>query len=297
MEYDPVDTLESIGFSKPTGRKRWIHCRLYPVKDKDGKVLNVVQIEEDITDQKKAEDQMNELRAELLHSTRAGTMVELTAALAHELNHPLGSILNNANAAKRFLEKKDPDLNEIREIISDIISEDRRASDVMQKLRALMKKEEVNFAPLQINDIIEEVVKFTQSDLIIKNISLTKQMEENLPKIWGDRTHLQQVLLNLIMNATDAVKTSKIKAINISTAKDDAENIIISVKDSGTGIDENKKDDLFKPFYTTKKEGMGMGLSVIRTIVKSHEGAIWVENNPEGGASFFVKIPIYKEPV
>ena len=132
---------------------------IYPVKDSNGKILNVVQIEEDITERKQAEEQMSQLRSELLHSTRAGTMVELTVALAHEINYPLGSILNNANAAKRMLEGENPDLDEIHEIIADIISEDGRASDVIHKLRALMKKSEVAVVPLQINDIIEEVLQ------------------------------------------------------------------------------------------------------------------------------------------
>jgi len=292
IEYNAPDTLKAIDVKQETGRKRWIQTRLYPVKNEEGVILNVVLMSEDITERTQAEEDMNQLRNELLHATRTGTMVELTAALAHEINHPLGSILNNANAAKRFLDSKKPDLDEIREIIADIISEDRRASDVIQKLRSLMKKTEAEFIPLDINHIIEEVLVLTHSELVIKNISLSKKLKKNLPNISGERVQLQQVFLNLIMNANDAMKKSRTKNLHISTATDDAKNIIVCVRDSGTGLDESNKDKLFEPFYTTKKEGMGMGLSVNKTIITAHNGDIWAENNKEGGASFYIKLPI-----
>jgi signal transduction histidine kinase len=140
--------------------------------------------------------------------------------------------------------------------------------------------------------IIEEVLKLTQSDLIIKNISVSKRLGKNLPTLKGDYVQLQQVFLNLIINATDAVKESKMKKIHISTAKQDSEGIIVCVEDFGTGFDEKDKDKLFDPFFTTKKEGMGMGLSVVKTIVKSHGGDVWAENNEKRGASFFVRFQI-----
>jgi two-component system sensor kinase FixL len=207
----------------------------------------------------------------------------------------LGSILNNANAAKRFLKSKKPDLDEIRDIIADIISEDRRASDIMQKLRALMKKTEAEFSPLKINDIMDEVLNLMHSEIVIKKISLSKQLAKKLPKVNGERIQLQQAFLNLIINAIDAMKGCKVKNLHISIAKHDAKSIIICVRDSGTGFDEKNKDSLFKPFFTTKREGLGMGLSVNKTIVNSHGGDIWVENNKEGGASFLITLPVYKE--
>jgi PAS domain S-box-containing protein len=268
---------------------------LVPIFDDDGEIEMFLFTLKNITKRKKAEEQLTQIRSELFHASRIGTMGELTAALAHEINHPLGSILNNANAARRYLEQDDIDLDEIRDIINDIISEDRRATGVMQKVRNLMKKTEVGFAPVQINVIIEEVLGLTHSEFIIENVSLSKQLEKDLPQIAGERIQLQQVFINLIMNAIDAMKESKMKKLHVSTAQHDAENIIICLKDSGTGIDESKKDSLFKPFFTTKKKGMGMGLSVTRTIINSHRGDTWAENNKEAGASFFVKLPIYKE--
>jgi C4-dicarboxylate-specific signal transduction histidine kinase len=254
----------------------------------DGFVINLGY---DITERRKSEEDMRLLRSELLHTTRVLTMGEFTGALAHELNHPLGSILNNANAAKRVLEQKEPDLNEIRDIIADIISEDKRASNVIQRLRDLMKKTEIELSSLAMNDVIEDVIGLIHSDLVIKNISLSKQLTKKLPEVSGDRVQLQQVFLNLIINATDAMKNSKEKRLHISTAKNGGEGIIVCVKDSGSGFDQKEKDNVFEPFFTTKKEGMGMGLPIAQTIIKALHGEIWVENNEEGGASLFVTLP------
>jgi PAS domain S-box-containing protein len=273
-------------------RVKWVREQIEVKFKKEGELLFAVGIIQDITERKEAEKELRELKSELLQSTRNRTVVELTAALAHELNHPLGSILNNANAARRYLSKKKPDFDEIRDIIDDIISEDRRATDVMQKVRALMKHSQIELFPIKINIIIEDVLKLTHSDLIIKNVLVSKQFEKNPPIFKGDRVQLQQVFLNLIINATDAMNESKVKKIHISTAKQDSRGIIVCVRDSGTGFDEKEKEKLFEPFFTTKKEGLGMGLSVVKTIVKSHGGDIWVENNKKRGASFFVKFNI-----
>jgi len=144
---------------------------------------------------------------------------------------------------------------------------------------------------LAMNDVIEEVIGLIHSDLVIKNISLSTQLTKKLPEVTGDRVQLQQVFLNLIINATDAMKTSKEKHLHISTAKNGGEGIIVCVKDSGSGFDQKEKDNVFEPFFTTKKEGMGMGLPIAQTIIKALHGEIWVENNEEGGASLFVTLP------
>jgi PAS domain S-box-containing protein len=254
----------------------------------DGFVINIGY---DITERRKSEEDLRQLQSELLHATRVLTMGEFTGALAHELNHPLGSILNNANAAKRVLEHEEPNLDEIREIIADIISEDKRASDVIQRLRDLMRKTEAKFSPLALNDVIDEVLGLVHSDLVIKNISFSTQLAKRLPEVNGDRVQLQQVFLNLIINATDAMKETEEKTLHISTAKHDGGGIIICVRDSGIGFDGEERDDLFQPFFTTKKEGLGMGLPIARTIIKALNGRIWLENNEAGGASLFVTLP------
>jgi two-component system sensor kinase FixL len=152
-----------------------------------------------------------------------------------------------------------------------------------------MKHSQIELFPIKINIVIEDVLKLTQSDLIIKNVLVSKQLGNNLPTFEGDYVQLQQVFLNLIINAADAMHGSKMKKIQISTAKQDSKNIIVCVRDSGTGFDEKDKDKLFDPFFTTKKEGMGMGLSVVKTIVKAHGGDVWAENNEKRGTSFFVR--------
>ena len=295
MEYIGSRACEEFGVEGAEVRTRWIQIHLYPIKDENGSVAYVVNTNLDITERKQTEDQMNQIRSELLHATRTATMGELTAALAHELNHPLGSILNNANAARRYLAQEDPDLDEIRDIINDIISEDRRANEVMQKVRNLMKKTEVGLAPVKINSIIEEVLKLTHSELIIENVLLSKQLEKDLPQITGERIQLQQVFINLIMNAIDAMKESETRRIHISTIQHDADNLRVCISDTGKGFGDEEKANLFKPFFTTKKEGMGMGLSVTRTIIKSHGGVIWAQNNKDAGASFFITLPYYKD--
>ncbi|MFC1601257.1 transporter substrate-binding domain-containing protein [Candidatus Sumerlaeota bacterium] len=290
--YDGVETLQTLHVVNPISRGCWLRTRGFPISDANGNTVSVVFLSEDLTERRRAENALSELRSELLHATRVGTMVELTGALAHELNHPLGSILNNAHAAKRYLHSDSPDLDEIREIIADIISEDRRATDVMQHLRALMKKSETQFTPLRIADTVQEVLRFTQSDMVINNVSLTTEIEEDLPLIKGDQIQLQQVFLNLIINATDAMQDCAEKKLHISVTRDDAEYIVVCLKDSGMGIAIDEMDKLFQAFFTTKKKGMGMGLSVTKTITESHNGNIWAENNQDGGASFFVSLPV-----
>jgi len=249
----------------------------------------------EVNQQRKNENEMDALRNELAHATRATTLGEFSAALAHEINHPLGSILANAQAAERFLDQEKPDLNEIREIIAAIIRADRRARDVIQKLRALMKKTEPHFDKIKINDVINESLIFTKNEFIIQNIKFTKRFEKDLPAISGDHVQMQQVFLNLIINAVDSLRKVKKRELSISIKSDGPQKIIICVKDSGLGFDEKRKEDLFKPFFTTKTKGMGMGLAVNAAIIKAHKGKIWVENNKKGGVSFFVMLPIYKD--
>lgn len=278
----------------PTGEKTGI-VSIAPVLDENGICTHLVGSVHDITERKQAEKEMSQLRSELVHATRTGVLGEMTAALAHELNHPLGSILNNANAAKRFLEQDNPDLDEIRAIIGDIISENRRANEVMQRVRNLMKKTEVGLAPVQINSIIEEVVDLTHSEFVIENVSLSTKLAPGLPQIAGERIQLQQVFINLIMNGIDAMKGRKNKEIRIFSEHKDADTIVVRVSDTGVGFSGDKEDLLFKPFFTTKKEGMGMGLSVTRTIIKAHGGEISADNNKDAGASFYISLPVHKE--
>ena len=233
-------------------------------------------------------------RMELAHVTRVSAMGQLTSALAHELNQPLGAILRNAEAAEIFLQKENPDLEEIRAILADIRKDDQRAGSVIDRLRTLLKRRSLELIPLELGELLHETVKLAESDARARQVNLVLQVPENLPAVRGDRVHLQQVLLNLILNGMDAMasvpKLQRLLTVSAKTAKDG--NVEVSVSDCGKGIASDKLDRLFEPFFTTKPEGMGMGLAISQTIIEAHGGEIWGGNNPGRGAIFIFTLPV-----
>ena len=223
-------------------------------------------------------------------------MGELSGALAHELNQPLTAILSNAQAAQRLLAKSPVDLDEVREILSDISNDDRRAGDIINRLRVLMKKEgKAKLVPLNLNDLANDVLELAHSELVERNVALATRLAPGLPDIHGDRVQLQQVLLNLIMNACEAMSDtdSGDRRLAVSTARDGDSNLQLTIVDRGPGISSDVVDRIFEPFVTTKAQGLGLGLSICRSIVAAHGGRLWVANNPDRGASFFVSLPIH----
>jgi len=212
----------------------------------------------------------------------------LTAALAHEINQPLTAILSNAEAAQRFLSRAEPDIGEVRQILEDIVLDDRRAGDVVQKVRSLVRKEKPYDELLDINEAIQDVVALIRGDALLQGLSITMELNPKLKLIHGDRIQLQQVILNLILNSAAAMRDAPRaqRKIIVRTTMPDNLTVEVSVTDSGTGIDENNVERLFEAFYTTKAEGLGMGLSISQTIVKAHGGNLKASNNPEGGATF-----------
>lgn len=277
------------------GEVKWVRETAQVEFNKKGKAISGVGNAHDITERKRREENLRRLQEELTHVSRVTTMGELTAALAHELNQPLMAIISNAQAAQRFLRKKDPDLNEIADILSDIIKDDKRASDVINKLKSLLRKSELEFTTLNINEVIKEVISLIHSDLVIKNISLNSELNEKIPFVSGDRVQLQQVILNLILNSFEAMKEADSKKLCIRTAQENDKFIVVSLEDTGIGIDEKSMARLFEPFYTTKKEGMGMGLTINKAIIEFHGGTIRTKNNPDKGSSFCFTLPISKE--
>ncbi|UCC95621.1 MAG: PAS domain S-box protein [Candidatus Omnitrophota bacterium] len=290
-EIEYVEYYENPVLTK-NGEERIIAWHNAALWDDDGKIFGSLSSGEDVTEHKKAEEYSRRLREELMHVTRVSTMGELTAALAHELNQPLAAILSNAQAAQRFLARQKPDLNEVREILSDIIKDDKRAGEVITKLRSLLKKSELESTILNINEVIGEVIPLIHSDAVIKNISLSTELNDNIPLVSGDRIQLQQVILNLILNGFEAMINVDSKRLCIRTAQEDKAVITISVKDSGCGFDEKNIDILFKPFFTTKKEGMGMGLAINKAIIETHGGRLLAKNNPDKGATFYFTLPV-----
>jgi PAS domain S-box-containing protein len=250
----------------------------------------------DITERLKEEVKARQHREELAHVTRVAMMGELTTSLAHEINQPLTAILSNAEAAQRFLSQALPDISEVRQILDDIVRDDRRANDVVRKVRALVRKEKLRYESLDLNEVILVVVDLIRADSLLQGLSIATDLSPRLAAIHGDGIQLQQVILNLILNGAAAMRNSPSgqRKIIVRTAMLDGRTVKAFVTDFGTGIDEKNIERLFEPFYTTKPEGLGMGLSISQTIIKAHGGAMEAWNNREGGATFAFTLPAHQ---
>jgi PAS domain S-box-containing protein len=278
---------------RPDGTERIVH-ELGEVKlGEDGKPARMTGTMQDLTEFKNIEAETSQLRDELAHLNRVGIIGNMASAIAHEINQPLAAILSNSQAALRLLNIDPPDLNEVREALTDIADADKRAGEVIRRIRSMVKKEEFHRELSNINTLIGEVIDFVQSEVVIQNISLTTNLEPRVPGIYVDKIQMQQVILNLIMNALDAMKNQPIDArhIDIATSIEDKEDVEVRITDSGAGVDEDNIENIFNPFYTTKTQGMGLGLSVCHSIIENHGGRIWVENCSGGGAKFSFRLP------
>jgi signal transduction histidine kinase len=231
-------------------------------------------------------------RAELAHLARVSLMGELSGSLAHELNQPLTAILSNAQAAQRFLQAPTPNLAVVNEILADIVADDRRAGSVIQRLRAMLKKGEAPFQRIQVGDVVNEVLRLVRADLVAHDVTITTDIADDLPAVEGDRIQLQQVLLNLIVNAADAMAglTPHHRQILVRVSVG-ARTVEVAVTDNGKGVPPDQLGRIFEPFVTTKSEGLGMGLAISRTIIEYHDGRLWAGNNADYGATFHVSLP------
>src|SRR5512136_551508 len=248
-----------------------------------------------VLERRQAEAEVNRARQQLLHVERSARLGELTASLAHELNQPLTAILSNAQAALRFLKSGQVNLDEFREILNDIVHDDQRAGNVIRSLRSMMKREEGERNPIILNDVFRDVTQIFNAESVFRNVHIDTEFDESLPPVLGDKVQLQQVVLNLIVNAADAMSQNppeQRKIILRTQVKDDR--IRVTIRDLGPGIDKGDLDRIFQPFFTTKGTGLGMGLAVSQTIVEAHGGHIWAENSPDGGATFFIDLRIYQ---
>jgi len=283
---------ELLNFKKD-GKKYWNLLRIAPVCDSDGIVTHYVGIQTDLTLMREKELKIVEQRGELLHVTRVGKLAEFVSSLAHEISQPLTAILSYAQAAQRMLAGREP---ELQKILSYIINDDQRAAEVIQRLRSLLKKGTPEMKPLDINAVINETLVLIATDAAVRNVFVRLELDDNLPFIRGDRIQLQQVLLNLISNSFDAIESNhNSRKILISTLRKDAGTIIVKVRDSGCGIPAQNIPKLFTHFFTSKPDGLGMGLSISRSIVEAHGGRLNAENNPDCGATFYFTIPIDKK--
>ena len=245
-----------------------------------------------------AEVQSRQRMAELAHVNRFSTAGELTASIAHEINQPLGSILTNAETAEAILKSPNPDIAELNDIVNDILQDDRRASEVIRRMRSLLKKAPFELKNLDLNDLVRDTVEFLSSLAVGRKVELVSVITPDALPILGDRIQLQQVILNLVVNGIDAMRDtpSEERIISIRTSR--VENFAeLSVSDRGPGIPEDKLKEVFEPFFTSKAEGMGMGLSIARTIVEAHHGRISAKNRDHGGAIFLIRLPLSKDDV
>ena len=243
--------------------------------------------------QKHVEHEAQRLRQEMAHIGRVSAMGVLTASLAHELNQPLTAILNNAQVAQRFLDDAVVNTEEIREILADIVADDKRAADVIRRLRFLLKKGELEYVSLDVNDLVTEVARLVRSDAAMRHISMRLETPRGLPRVRGDRVQLQQVVLNLVLNALDAMREPgpDDRRLVIETMQD-GDVIGVTVRDSGSGIEEKDAERIFDPLFTTKGEGLGMGLAIARTLVEAHGGRLTGANHEDGGATFRFTLPV-----
>jgi PAS domain S-box-containing protein len=276
------------------GSEFQVEIGLNPIHTNEGTFVLTAIV--DITERKRAESELRRNRDELAHVARITTMGELAASLAHELNQPLTAILSNAQAAQRFLANNRVDVEEVREILRDIVDDNNRASEVIRRMRALVRKEELEFNSLDLTGMIREIVLLVHSDAVLHNVRVSCDFAARLPEVRGDKIQLQQVLLNLLLNAFDAMKDCSVEDREVSLRVEGGAGMIeVSVSDHGPGLTSDKLDKIFQPFFTTKREGLGMGLSISRSIIEAHGGRLWAENNNGRGATFHFTVPVAEE--
>ena len=251
----------------------------------------------DITATTRAQEALQQTQAELAHVTRVTTLGELTASIAHEVNQPLAGIVINGEASLRWLGHQQPDLHEVRQAVERIISDARRASNVIRRIRDLSKKVTPELVRLDINEVIDDALLLVQRQILSHRVGLRLDLESGLPPVHGDRVQLQQVLINLLINGIEAMThvSDEQRSMSVRSHLQDGDQVLVSVQDSGAGIDPENANRLFNAFYSTKHDGMGMGLSISRSIIEGHGGRIWAANNDGPGATIQFTLPRYRE--
>jgi PAS domain S-box-containing protein len=281
---------------RPDGATRWIHDRGTLIKDKHEKPYRASGVAEDITEAKSSQEALDNAQAELAHVTRVSMLGEMSASIAHEINQPLGAIVNNAGACLGWLDAGN--LEEARNSVGLVMDDAQRAGEIITRTRALVKKAPPQKDWLDINQIIREVIALGQSEVQRNHIALETQLSEDVAVVFADRIQLQQVMLNLMMNAIEAMsQVTGPRELLISSGADDAKDVVVVVRDSGPGLDSKTLERLFEPFYTTKPQGMGMGLAICRSLIEVHGGRLWAAANTPHGAVFQFTLPIGSEKV
>jgi PAS domain S-box-containing protein len=275
------------------GSTKYLHSLGHPVTRESGDLVEFVGTVMDATERKRAEEALREAQAELAHVTRVTALGELVAAIAHEISQPLAAVVNNASACVRWLAGQAPNLEEARQSAAVIIADGHRAAAIISRIRALAKKAPPRKDGLDINETILEVMALARSEVQRNRVSLETQLAADVPRILGDRIQLQQVMLNLIINAIEAMSgvSEGPRELWVGSGKDASQGVLVAVRDSGPGLDPESLDGLFAAFYTTKPQGMGMGLAISRSIIEAHGGRLWATLNAPRGAVFQFTVP------
>ena len=273
-------------FVPVAGQIRYYEVRAVRCNDR---ILTIVR---DVTEGKRAEHQARDLRQELAHISRVSTLTALTGSLAHEIRQPLAAIRTNAQAARRLIGQPVPDVVELRDALGDIVADSQRANDVIERVSALLRRDTTSHAAVDVNAGLEEVVKVLRADLVARRIFLTIELAPDLPRVFGDRVQLQQVALNLLMNACDAVELQpdETRRISLRTAVDE-DSVVVSVTDHGEGLTDEQVRRAFEPFFTTRVNGMGLGLPICEMILDLHDGTLGARRNDGYGMKFFFTLP------
>ena len=281
----------------PDGSKRYVSVSGLPVFDETGRFVGYRGVGRHITERRRAEEALRAMQAELAHVNRVTTMGELSASIAHEVNQPIAATVTNAQAALRWLRAQPPDLDEVRASLSRIVEDGKRAGNVISGIRAFINKVPPRKDRFDLNEAILEMIVLTRSEVFKHGISLRTELAPGLPGVDGDRTQLQQVTLNLILNAIEAMGgiDARARELWISTEREAAGGVLVTVRDSGPGLDPADIERVFTAFYTTKPKGMGMGLAICRSMVEAHGGRMWASANEPGGAVFQFTLPLERD--
>jgi PAS domain S-box-containing protein len=276
------------------GAYRWILDNGRPYSSFDGTFRGYFGSCIDITDSKRAQDALRATQSELARVTRLTTMGELAASIAHEINQPLAAIVANGNAALRWVACATPNLGEVTAALRRIVTDGHRTGQLIGNIRAMLRKNGPEQNPLDVNQLVREVLTLAQSDLENRRVLLQTQLDDDLPQVFADRVQLQQVLLNLIMNAAEAMSsvTDRPRMLRVGTEMDGSRRVLMRVEDSGPGIDSKNIERIFEPFFTTKPHGMGMGLPICRSIIDAHNGHLSASTGVDHGSVFQIVLPI-----
>ncbi|MGC8494555.1 MAG: sensor histidine kinase [Syntrophobacteraceae bacterium] len=276
----------------PAG-ERFLSVYVIPDINGSGEVTGIFALIHDLTERKRDELQAQRLRDELAHITRVASMGEISSSLAHELGQPLTGIMSNTQAARRFLEREEPELEEVKLALDDIVDDCRRAGNVIKRLRSILKKKAFEKTEININEVVEETIKLLANNAMRNHVTVETEFSADLPLLSGDRIQLQQVLINLMLNGFDAMvnldRDSRRMILRTSRAVDQ---VIVEVIDFGQGIDPDQLGRIFDPFVTTKEEGLGMGLPISRHILEGHSGQLWAKRNSDCGMTFTFSLPV-----